>query len=105
MLFHLHVSFPLRIRSLEFVFILELQATIAPFSRTAWRNSERLMSLLLHGCLVSCPVAETKDRFNYSVPEPVAYRGGYVADTVAIYTDVSGRFMAILEVGYEVTQI
>jgi len=34
------------------------------------------MSLLLHGCLISCSAAETKDRFNYSVLEPIAYRGG-----------------------------
>lgn len=104
-LFHLHVSFLLRIRSPEFVFILELQATIVPLSRTAWRNSERLMSLLLHGCLISCSVAETKDRFNYSVPESVAYRGGLRRRyTIAMYTDIQD-LSGILGVRYEVTQI
>lgn len=45
------------------------------------------MSLLLHGCLISCSLAETKDRFNYSVPEPVAYRGGLRR---RYYCDVGG---------------
>lgn len=68
---------------LEFVFIVELQATVMLplLSRDAFvrhGNYKRLMSLLLHGCCsrVFLLVAETKDRLNYSVLEPDAYRGG-----------------------------
>lgn len=86
-LLHLRVAFCLVrasspcIRSLEFVFILELRAAMPLLMRDAfvrYGNSQANVALVtpwLSLARVFLPVAPTKDRFNYSVPEPDAYRG------------------------------
>lgn len=77
------------IHLLEFVSI-KLQAVVSRYSLAMhslrYGSYKRLMSLLLHGCCsrVFLLVAETKDRFNYSVPEPdVHIEVVYFVDTRA----------------------